>query len=147
MMDAVTVKKLHEMKLSSMAEFLKQQSEIAGIDEMSFEERFGLLVDAEWARRRSRQLNSLIKNANLSIPNAALENIEYDADRHLDKAQITRLATCSSLLLMMWLYVFRVIFLSPWPLLPPIGLSCECHFLSSGLFQVCHNQGHIVVAY
>ena len=95
MMDAVTVKKLHEMKLSSMAEFLKQQAKTPGIDEMSFEERIGLLVDAEWARRRSKQLNSLIKNANLSIPNAALENIEYDADRQLDKAQITRLATCN----------------------------------------------------
>jgi DNA replication protein DnaC len=95
MMNAVTVNRLHEMKLSSMAEFLRQQAETPGIEEMSFEERFGLLVDAEWARRRSKQLNGLIKNANLSIPNAALENIEYHADRQLDKAQITRLGTCN----------------------------------------------------
>jgi DNA replication protein DnaC len=95
MMNAVTVNRLHEMKLSSMAEILRQQAETPGIDEMSFEERFGLLVDAEWARRRSKQLNGLIKNANLSVPNAALENIEYHNDRQLDKAQITRLGTCN----------------------------------------------------
>jgi DNA replication protein DnaC len=95
MMNAVTVNKLHEMKLSSMAEILRQQSETPGIEEMSFEERFGLLVDAEWARRKSKQLNGLIKNANLSIPHAALENIEYHADRQLEKAQITRLGTCN----------------------------------------------------
>jgi DNA replication protein len=95
MMNAVTINRLHEMKLSSMAEFLRQQAETPGIDEMSFEERFGLLVDAEWARRKSRQLNGLIKNANLSAPHAALENIEYHADRQLDKAQITRLGTCN----------------------------------------------------
>jgi DNA replication protein DnaC len=95
MMNAVTVNRLHEMKLSSIAELLRQQAETPGIDEMSFEERFGLLVDAEWARRKSKQLSGLIKNANLSIPNAALENIEYHADRQLDKAQITRLGTCN----------------------------------------------------
>jgi DNA replication protein DnaC len=95
MMNAVTINRLHEMKLSSLAEFLRQQAETPGIDEMSFEERFGLLVDAEWARRKSRQLNGLIKNANLSMPHAALENIEYHADRQLDKAQITRLGTCN----------------------------------------------------
>jgi len=95
MMNAVTVNRLHEMKLSSMAELLRQQAETPGIDEMSFEERFGLLIDAEWARRKSKQLSGLIKNANLSIPNAALENIEYHADRQLDKTQITRLGTCN----------------------------------------------------
>ena len=95
MMNAVTVHRLHEMRLSSMAELLRQQAEIPGITEMSFEERIGLLVDAEWARRRSNQLNGLIKNANLSVPHAALENIEYHTDRQLDKAQITRLGTCN----------------------------------------------------
>ncbi|TEB13292.1 transposase/IS protein [Pelotomaculum sp. FP] len=36
----------------------------------------------------------LMQQAELSIPNAAIEDIEYHADRKLDKAQITRLATC-----------------------------------------------------
>jgi DNA replication protein DnaC len=95
MMNAATVNKLHEMKLSSMAELLRQQSETPGIEDLSFEERFGLLVDAEWSRRKSAQIMKLIKNANLGIPNAALEDIEYLPDRHLDKAQITRFGTCN----------------------------------------------------
>ena len=95
MLNAVTVNRLHEMKLSSMAELLRQQAEAPGIEEMSFEERFGLLVDAEWARRKSKRLSELIKHAHLSAPHAALENIEYHADRQLDKAQITRLGACN----------------------------------------------------
>ena len=95
MLNSMTINRLHEMRLSSIAEFLRQQVETPGIEEMSFEERFGLLVDAEWARRKSKQLQGLIKNANLSTPHAALENIEYHSDRQLDKAQITRLGTCN----------------------------------------------------
>ena len=95
MLNAATANKLHEMKLSSMVDILRQQADTPGIDELSFEERIGLLVDAEWGRRRSNQLNRLIKGANLGISGAALENIEYHADRQLDKALITRLGTCN----------------------------------------------------
>jgi DNA replication protein DnaC len=95
MMDAATVNKLHEMKLSSMAETLCQQAQTPGINDLSFEERFGLLIDAEWSRRKSGQIGKLIKNAHLCISNAALEDVEYHSDRHLDKAQITRLGTCN----------------------------------------------------
>jgi DNA replication protein len=95
MLNAATANRLHEMKLSSMVDILRQQAETPGIEDLSFDERLGLLVDAEWARRKSNQLNRLVKSANLGIPGAALENIEYHADRNLDKAQITRLATCN----------------------------------------------------
>jgi DNA replication protein DnaC len=95
MLNAATANKLHEMKLSSMVDILRQQADTPGIEELSFEERIGLLVDAEWGRRRSNQLNRLIKGANLAISGAALENIEYHADRQLDKALITRLGTCN----------------------------------------------------
>ena len=37
MMDAATANKLHEMRLSAMAESFASQSEIPGIHEMSFE--------------------------------------------------------------------------------------------------------------
>jgi DNA replication protein DnaC len=95
MMDAVTTNKLHEMKLSSIADALRLQAQTPNIEDMSFDERLGLLVDAEWSRRKSNQINKLIKNANLGVSNAALENVEYHADRHLDKTQISRLGTCN----------------------------------------------------
>ena len=77
MLNAATANRLHEMKLSSIVDILRQQAETPGIDDLSFDERFGLLVDAEWARRKSNQLSRLVKSANLGIPGAALENVEF----------------------------------------------------------------------
>ena len=89
-----TVGKLHEMKLSVMAKTFREQLENPDMDSLSFEERFGLLVDAEWSARKTNRLKRLIRNANYEIPGACIEDIEYHNDRKLDKAQIMRLATC-----------------------------------------------------
>lgn len=94
-MNAATMNKLHEMKLSGMAESLRQQTELPTVAQMSFEERFGLLVDAEWIRRRNNRLDNLLRGASLGISQAAIEDIEYHDDRKLDKAQISRLASCN----------------------------------------------------
>ena len=61
--------------------------------QLDFEERLGLLVDAEWNRRQSNKLNRYIRNAHFSLPNATIEGIEYHEDRKLNKNQILRLAT------------------------------------------------------
>jgi hypothetical protein len=61
---------------------------------LSFEERFGLLVDSEWAKRQSNKLTRGIKQAHFSNPEACIEKIEYYPDRKLDKAEMLRLATC-----------------------------------------------------
>ena len=89
-----TVGKLHEMKMSVMAKTFREQLENKDMGDLSFEERFGLLVDSEWAARKTNRLKRLIRNANYEIPGASIEDIEYHSDRKLDKAQITRLATC-----------------------------------------------------
>lgn len=89
-----TVAKLHEMKMSNMAKNFRDQLEDDNMNNLSFEERFGLLVDAEWSSRKTNRLKRLIRNANYEIPSACIEDVEYHADRKLDKAQITRLATC-----------------------------------------------------
>jgi len=95
MLDNNTVFKLHEMKLSVMAKSFKKQLEDNAINELSFEERFGLIVDSEWTARKNNRLARLIKNAGYAFPDASLEDIEYRADRKLDRAQITRLGTCN----------------------------------------------------
>lgn len=97
MLDQMTLKKLHEMRLSAMAEAFRDQIQDKALDGMSFEERFGLIVDIEWARRRNNRLTKLIRNAGFSDNNACIENVEYAADRKLDKTQITTLATCNYL--------------------------------------------------
>jgi DNA replication protein DnaC len=94
MLDNKTAEKLHEMKLGAMAAALKKQLADQKMAQLSFEERFGLLVDAEWVSRKNNRLARLIKKADFAWPGACLEDIEYHADRELDKALIARLSTC-----------------------------------------------------
>ena len=95
MIDSATLELLRSMKLSAMASELKKQLADPGTyGNLGFEERIALLVDAEWARRQANKLTKYIHNAKLAIPSAVIEDIEYYEDRHLDKAQIQRLATC-----------------------------------------------------
>lgn len=95
MLDNNTVSKLHEMKLSVMAVAFQKQLGDSTAAELSFEERFGLLVDTEWASRKNNRLKRLIRKADYAFPGASLEDIEYHADRQLDKALITRMGTCN----------------------------------------------------
>jgi len=90
-----TLTKLYEIRLGIMANQFRQQTLDPAMNSLAFEERFGLLVDAEWSARKSNRLKRLIKNATYAIPSACVEDIAYHADRKLDKALIARLSGCS----------------------------------------------------
>lgn len=94
MTNETTIKKLNEMRLNSMAEIYRTQLMDKSFDTLSFEERFGLMVDVEWSRRKNNTLNRLIKKATLKYSNACIEDLEYHSDRKLDPIQINRLASC-----------------------------------------------------
>lgn len=95
MLIETTVNKLQEMRLSSMARAFKGQLADSNMASLSFEDRFGLLVDHEWTTRKNNHLQKLVKQAKFSAPDACVEGIEYFAERNLDAAQIASLATCS----------------------------------------------------
>lgn len=95
MVNETTIRKLNELRLNSMVESYRKQLQDAAFNELSFEERFGLMIDIEWTRRKNSKLVRLIKKSELHFNDACIEDIEYHADRKLDKAQITRLATCA----------------------------------------------------
>ena len=89
-----TIDKLHEMRLSAMADaFENQCAAAATYQNLSFEDRFGMLVDREWEKRNSK-LQKLIRNAGFRYPNASVEAIEYHPDRNLDKGQMLEFSTC-----------------------------------------------------
>ena len=90
-----TVNKLWEMHLSVMASAFKEQLTEPQFQSMSFEDRFGLVVDKEWGVRKSNHLKRLVKQANFSESGTCVEDIEYHPDRKLDKNQIARLSTCN----------------------------------------------------
>jgi len=94
MLNNNTASKLREMKMSAMARSFENQLSGVELALLSFEERFGLLVDAEYTARKNNRLKRLIRSAGYSQPDAALEDLEYHADRHLDRSLIARLGSC-----------------------------------------------------
>lgn len=95
MVNEATMDKLREMQLDTMASAFRSQESDPAISSLSFADRLGLLVDAEWSARRTRKLTRLIRGAQLHFPSACVEDIEYHADRKLDKALISKLSTCT----------------------------------------------------
>ena len=93
MMNDQLLSKLQEMKLTGMAEAYLEQSQNKEYKSISFEDRFSLLVDLEYSRRKSNNLNRLIKNATFSDSKACIEDIEYFEDRNLKKELILKLAS------------------------------------------------------
>ena len=59
MLSNETVRKLHEMRLGVMAEAFSTQLEDVQFQSVSFEDRFAMLVDAEWSARKSNRLGRL----------------------------------------------------------------------------------------
>lgn len=95
MSDLTNVEKLKAMRMSAMAsELIKQHENPKDYEGFSFDDRLSMLVDAELAVRNARKVERLIKAADLRDSNAHIEEIEYFADRKLDKGMILRLATC-----------------------------------------------------
>jgi len=71
------------MRLNAMADNFTAQLSDSSYSELSFQERFGLIVDSEWARRKNNKLKRLITKADFRYNNACIEDIEYHKDRKL----------------------------------------------------------------
>lgn len=89
-----TIDKLIEMRLSSMAEAFIAQRDDPKMKDVSFEDRLGMLVDIEYANRKSNSLKRLIRNAGFDQPEAYIGDIDYTSGRKLNRDLIKRLATC-----------------------------------------------------
>lgn len=95
MIRQATIDKLHDMRLSTMADaFESQCNDNKSYEPLSFEDRFGMLVDKEWDKRKSTKLQKIVLDSGFRYPNAYVEDIEYHADRNLDKSQMLEFATC-----------------------------------------------------
>lgn len=92
MLDNPTVEKLREMKLKTMAQMLKDPD--PSLEDLSFEERLGIMVEKEWMSRKNSRIKRLLYGASLGM-NACIEDIDYTADRKIDKKTIQILSTCS----------------------------------------------------
>jgi len=98
--------KLTEMRLPAMAQECRRQMELPAMSALPFEERLGLLVEAEWRDRHNAMIQRLLAAAKLRCPSASLEDIDFAAERHLDRALIARLSDMS------WLSECRNLFIT-----------------------------------
>lgn len=76
-----------------MYQALVEQLQMPDIATLTFEERFGLLVDRECTEREHRRLTTRLRQAKLR-QTACIEDLDYRHPRGLDKSLIARLATC-----------------------------------------------------
>jgi len=93
MLNEETTEKLYSMKLNGMADAFKEQLLQPATNELSFEERFGLLVDRQWSWKEDRRMRRLLSGAKLKI-NGCIEDIDYKTPRGIDKSVILHLANC-----------------------------------------------------
>jgi DNA replication protein DnaC len=93
MLNEQTHQKLMTMKLFGLAAAYKQHLNEGGDNQLSFDERFGLMVDQEFDQRAERKLKCRLGRAKLREP-ACIEDINYRHPRGLDRSLMQRLATC-----------------------------------------------------
>ncbi len=93
MLTQQTLDKMNQMKLSGMAEAFQQQQRGTDHARLSFEERLGLLVDAEWSAREHRKLTRRLRFAKLRYQ-ASLEDVNFKHPRGLDRQQVLSLGDC-----------------------------------------------------
>jgi len=94
MINQSTIDKLIEMRLTSMADAFRIQENDTTMKDVSFDDRFGMLVDVEYTSRKNNRLKRLIRKAELEQTDACIAGIDYRSGRKLNKELINRLATC-----------------------------------------------------
>jgi DNA replication protein DnaC len=85
-----TMEQLRELKLYGVIAALEQQINTIESQQLSFEERFSLLIDREIIDRGNRRITDLLRKARLRYL-ACVEDIDYQHPRGLDKSKMTLL--------------------------------------------------------
>ena len=67
MLNQPTIEKLHTMKLHGMANAFRAQLETTDTSQLSFEERFAMLVDRQWLWKENRALARRLALSKISI--------------------------------------------------------------------------------
>jgi DNA replication protein DnaC len=88
-----TIQKLIAMRMPTMAQAIREVLQTAPSNQMSFEDKLGLVVDREWTDRDNRRVARRIKEARLAA-SASLEAVDCDPARGLDKALVRQLMSC-----------------------------------------------------
>ena len=125
-----TLTRLHALHLTGMAAVLEEQRGVPDIAQLSFDDRFALLVEREQAARADRRLTRLLQLARFRVA-ACVEDLNFHAKRGLDRSLIMRLAGGD------WVRAHQVVLL-----VGPTGTGKT--WLACALGQSACRQGHSV---
>lgn len=93
-MNPITQNRLHELGLTGMVRALELQLQQTDMQRLSFEERLGMLLDAECSARNTHRIERHLKAAKLRYAQASLEEINYLPARKLEQGLVMSLADC-----------------------------------------------------
>ena len=122
------MEKLDMMKFYGMRKAFEEQLQMADIEKLSFEERFGLIVEREKTEREDRRLKTRLRKARLRLA-ASIEDIDFNHPRGLDKELILSLASCQ------WIKAHHNIFITG-----PTGVGKT--YLACALAQKACREGY-----
>jgi len=88
-----TLERLYSLRLPGFAQSYEEQMRSGDVGQLSFDDRFGLLVEKEWVMRDERRTQRRLKDARLKQP-ACVEDIDYAGTRGLERQVMLDLASC-----------------------------------------------------
>lgn len=91
-MNNQTIEKLRNMRLGAMAQLHLQYVKENRFEAMTCDEYLALLTDHQWEERENSRIERLLKQAAFR-QDATLADINYSAERNLDRNMFARLAT------------------------------------------------------
>ena len=97
-MNEQTRERLMALRLSAMAEKMKELSASPRHADLPWPDALAMLVDAEYDGRMTNRIAALLKKAKLKYPRATLEDLRYDPARNLRKETIRELQGCRFIL-------------------------------------------------
>jgi DNA replication protein DnaC len=95
MMNEPTIEKIKALRLDGLLASWLEQQKNPKLAALGFDERLGLLIDAEWLHRDNKRLKRVLGEARLRLNQACIEGIDFPPKRQLDRAVIRQLAGCT----------------------------------------------------
>ena len=86
--------KLLQLKLDKMAEDYLQQQNVRRYNELPFDERLAILIDAELEDKKNKATELLRRKATIRIPSANINDIDFFPDRQINKILTLQLNEC-----------------------------------------------------
>jgi len=90
MLNQQTIEKLAALKLNGMADNFTLQLQQPKMNDLSFEDRFAMIVDAQWDWKENSRMKRYLRDAKLKLP-ACIEDIDYKTQRGIDQSVMMRL--------------------------------------------------------